>query len=124
MRMITPLAAGAALVFSMAANAQTPSDPPSSTRPPASAPQTPSAPPTIQSVNVVDISELPAATQSQVTQIVSQRGDGELQKLRSSVDSTPTIKSALEAKGLSSTHVLFAQMSENGLLTIVTKKAG
>ncbi len=122
MRMITTLATGAALALSMAANAQTPS--PSSPRPPASAPQTPSAPPTIQSVNVVDISELPAATQSQVTEIVSQRGDGELQKLRSSVDSTPTIKSALEAKGLSSTHVLFAQMSENGLLTIVTKKAG
>ncbi|WNJ93011.1 hypothetical protein [Bosea sp. 685] len=114
------MATGAALALSMAANAQTPSP----TRPPTSAPQAPSAPPTIQSVNVVDISELPAATQSQVTEIVSQRGDGELQKLRSSVDSTPTIKSALEAKGLSSTHVLFAQMSENGLLTIVTKKAG
>lgn len=122
MRMITILATGAALAVSMAANAQTPS--PSPTRPPTSAPQAPSAPPTIQSVNVVDISELPAATQSQVTEIVSQRGDSELQKLRSSVDSTPTIKSALEAKGLSSTHVLFAQMSENGLLTIVTKKAG
>jgi hypothetical protein len=124
MRMITTLATGAALAFSMAANAQTPSDPPKPSRPSTSAPQAPSAPPTIQSVNVVDISELPAATQSQVTEIVSQRGDGELQKLRSSVDSTPTIKSALEAKGLSSTHVLFAQMSENGLLTIVTKKAG
>ena len=124
MRMITTLATGAALALSMAANAQTPSTPPKPSRPSTSAPQAPSAPPTIQSVNVVDISELPAATQSQVTEIVSQRGDGELQKLRSSVDSTPTIKSALEAKGLSSTHVLFAQMSENGLLTIVTKKAG
>ncbi|POR45871.1 hypothetical protein [Bosea psychrotolerans] len=122
MRMITTLATGAALALSVAANAQTPS--PSPARPPTSAPQAPSAPPTIQSVNVVDISELPAATQSQVTEIVAQRGDGELQKLRSSVDSTPTVKSALEAKGLSSTHVLFAQMSESGLLTIVTKKAG
>lgn len=128
MRMITLAAAGAALLLATAANAQSPSGQPSSpARPPASpqAPsQAPSAAPTIQSVNVVDVTELPEATQAQVNQVVAQRGDGELQKLRKAIEAAPTIKSALEAKGLSPTHVVLAQMGDNGELTLFTKKAG
>ena len=124
MRLITLAAAGSALLFSMAANAQAPSGQPAPERPPAAAPQNPATPPAIQSVNVVDISELPEATQSQVNQVVAQRGESELQKLRSAIDAAPTIKSALEAKGLSATHVLIAQMNANGELTLVTRKAG
>ncbi len=120
MRVSTILAAGTALAFSLAANAQAPSGQPSPSKPPAAAPQTPA----IQSVNVVDISELPEATQTQVNQVVAQRGDGELQKLRTAIDAAPVIKSALEAKGLTSEHVLIAQMSEGGQLTLVTKRAG
>lgn len=124
MRVSTILAAGTALAFSLAANAQAPSGQPSPSRPPAAAPQTPATPPAIQSVNVVDISELPEATQTQVNQVVAQRGDGELQKLRTAIDAAPAIKSALEAKGLSSAHVLIAQMDNDGQLTLVTKRAG
>lgn len=119
MRMIT--LAAASLLLAAGANAQSPS--PQSPRPPA-APQAPSGAPAIQSVSVVDITELPEATQSQVKQVVAERGDGELQKLRSAIDSAPTIKSALEAKGLSATHVILAQMNDNGVLTLVTRKAG
>jgi hypothetical protein len=119
MRMITLAAAGTALLLATAANAQSPSP----SRPPAS-PQAPSAAPTIQSVNVVDITELPEATQAQVNQVVAQRGDGELQKLRKAIEAAPTIKSALEAKGLSPTHVVLAQMGDDGELTLFTKKAG
>jgi hypothetical protein len=124
MRMITILAAGTALVLSAAANAQAPSGQNAPARPPAAAPQAPAQPPAIKSVNVVDITELPQETQTQVTQVVAQRGDGELQKLRKAIDAAPDIKSALEAKGLSSMHVLIAQMDESGELTLVTRKAG
>lgn len=124
MRMITLAAAGTALLLATAANAQSPSGQPAPNRPPATAPQAPSSAPTIQSIKVVDITELPAATQTQVNQVVAERGDGELQKLRSAIESAPTIKSALEAKGLSSTHVVLAQMNDSGELTLVTKKAG
>lgn len=124
MRMITILAAGTALMLSAAANAQAPSGQNSPARPPAAAPQAPAAAPSIKSVNVVDITELPQETQTQVNQVVAQRGDGELQKLRKAIDAAPNIKSALEAKGLSSMHVLIAQMDDSGELTLVTKKAG
>jgi hypothetical protein len=55
---------------------------------------------------------------------VAQRGEADLQKLRSSIDATPEIKSALEAKGLTSAQVIAASMSPEGALTLVTKKAG
>ncbi|TIR63706.1 MAG: hypothetical protein E5X24_31905, partial [Mesorhizobium sp.] len=58
--------------------------------------------PTIESVSIVDITELPKDTQTQVNQIVAQRGDAGLQTLRKSIDATPKVKSALEAKGMSS----------------------
>ncbi|TCR64646.1 hypothetical protein [Bosea sp. BK604] len=124
MRMITIAAAGAALLLATAAGAQAPSGQPSPARPPAAAPQAPATPPAIQSVNVVDITELPESTQSQVNKVVAERGDGELQKLRNAIDSAPSIKSALEAKGLTPTHVVLAQINDSGELTLITKKAG
>lgn len=124
MRMITIAAAGAALLLATAAGAQAPSGQPAPTRPPAAAPQAPSTAPTIQSVNVVDITELPEATQSQVNKVVAERGDGELQKLRKAIEAAPTIKSALEAKGLTPTHVVLARINDSGELTLITKKAG
>ena len=78
---------------------------------------------TIQSVNIVDIKELPEATQTQVNQVIAKRGDAGLQKLRSSIDATPEVKSALEAKGLTSAQVIAASMQPNGALTLITKKA-
>jgi len=123
MRIMMILAAGATLAFAMAANAQTPSTQ-APAQPPAAAPAPPSAAPTgIKSVTVVDVQELPEATQKQVNDIVAQRGDADLQQLRSSIDTTPEIKSALEAKGLTSAHVIAASMSPDGALTL-TRKAG
>jgi hypothetical protein len=123
MRMITILAAGVTLAFATAANAQAPSTP-SPAQPPAAATEAPSAAPAIQSVSIVDMTELPETTQKQVEDVVAQRGEADLQQLRSSIDATPEIKSALEAKGLTSAQVIAASMSPEGALTLVTKKAG
>jgi hypothetical protein len=87
------------------------------------APEAPAAAPTIKSVTIVDIEELPEATQTQVDTIVAQQGEADLEKLRSSIDAMPEIKSALEAKGLTSAHVIAASMTQDGALTLVTKKA-
>lgn len=125
MRMITILAAGVTLAFATAANAQ---EAPATQQPaqaPATAPEAPAAAPTtIRSVSIVDMTELPEATQKQVNDVVAQRGDADLQKLRSTIDANPEIKAALEAKGLTSAQVIAASMSPEGALTLVTKKAG
>lgn len=124
MRMITILAAAATLTFAVAANAQSPATQPSA-KAPATAPEAPAAAPTtIQSVKIVDMTELPEATQKQVNDVVAQAGEADLQQLRSTIDANPKIKSALEAKGLTSAQVIAASMSSEGALTLVTKKAG
>lgn len=121
MRNLTIIAAGAALMLATAAGAQQqPAQPPASPAP--ATPNAPSAAPAIQSISVVDIAELPEATQAQVNDVVAKRSDADLQKLRSSIDATPEVKSALEAKGLTSEHVIAASMGNNGALTLVTKK--
>ncbi|TPI64239.1 hypothetical protein FJ420_17270 [Mesorhizobium sp. B3-1-3] len=121
------LAATAATLMAGAANAQqqpTPQPSPAPTAPAApAAPKAQPAAPSIQSVNVVDITELPKDTQTQVNQIVAQRGDAGLQTLRKSIDATPKVKSALEAKGVSSAQVIAASLQPNGALTLITKKA-
>ncbi|MBS3652586.1 hypothetical protein KEU06_28835 [Pseudaminobacter sp. 19-2017] len=120
MRKITIPMAAAAVMFAAGASAQEqPIQPPASTP---AAPEAPSTAPSIQSVTVVDVTELPESTQKQIDQVVAQGGEAELQNLRSSVDSSPQAKSALEAKGLTSAHVIAASMSQDGALTLVTKK--
>jgi hypothetical protein len=124
MRKAMLLAATATLMMAGAASAQqqpTPQPRPAPTEP--AAPKAQPSVPTIQSVNVVDISELPKDAQTQVNQIVAQRGDAGLQTLRKSIDATPKVKSALEAKGVSSAQVIAASMQPNGALTLITKKA-
>ena len=126
MRKTIVLAAAASLMLAGAASAQQqPAQQPSPapTTPAPAAPKAQPAVPTIQSVNIVDITELPKDTQTQVNQVIAQRGDAGLQKLRSSIDATPKVKSALEAKGLSSAQVVAASMEPNGALTLITKKA-
>jgi protein-disulfide isomerase len=122
MRKLTILVAGVALTLATAASAQQqPAEPPAAPAP--AAPNAPSAAPTINTVSIVDIKDLPEATQAQVNDVVAKRSDADLQKLRSSIDATPEIKSALEAKGLSSAQVIAASMGNNGALTLITKKA-
>ncbi len=123
MRRTTILAAGAALLFATAASAQQePAQPPAMAPAPA-APEAPAAAPTIKSVTIVDIEQLPEATQTQVDAIVAKTSEAELTALRGSIDSMPEIKSALEAKGLTSANVIAANMAGDGELTLVTKKA-
>ncbi|MGX7876158.1 hypothetical protein ACVDG5_028790 [Mesorhizobium sp. ORM6] len=122
MRKTIILAAAASLMLAGAASAQQqqPSQQPAPTTP---APGGQQAAPAIQSVNIVDITELPKDTQTQVNQVIAQRGDAGLQKLRSSIDATPKVKSALQAKGMTSAQVVAASMEPNGALTLITKKA-
>lgn len=127
MRKTIFLAAAATLMLAGAAGAQqqpTPQPSPSPATPAPSTPKAQPAVPAIQSVSIVDIKDLPQATQTQVNQIVAQRGDAGLQTLRKSIDATPKVKSALEAKGMSSAQVIAASMQPNGALTLITKKAG
>ncbi|MER8463061.1 hypothetical protein [Mesorhizobium sp. M1396] len=126
MRKTIVLAAVATLMLAGAASAQqqpAQQPAPAPTTPAPATPQAQPAVPTIQSVNIVDITELPKDTQTQVNQVIAQRGDDGLKKLRSSIDATPKVKSALEAKGLSSAQVIAASMEPNGALTLITKKA-
>ncbi|AZV18597.1 hypothetical protein [Mesorhizobium sp. M7A.F.Ce.TU.012.03.2.1] len=126
MRKTIILAAAASLMLAGAASAQqqpAPQPAPAPATPAPATPQTQPAVPTIQSVNIVDITELPKDTQTQVNQVIAQRGDDGLKKLRSSIDATPKVKSALEAKGMTSAQVVAASMEPNGALTLITKKA-
>lgn len=123
MRKAILLAATATMMMAGAASAQQQPTPQPSPAPAAPAPKGQPPAPTIQSVNVVDITELPKDAQTQVNQIVAQRGDAGLQTLRKSIDATPKVKSALEAKGMSSAQVIAASMQPNGALTLITKKA-
>jgi len=122
MRKTIVFAAAATLMLAGAAGAQQQPAPQPSPAPATPAPATPK-PPTIESVSIVDITELPKDTQTQVNQIVAQRGDAGLQTLRKSIDATPKVKSALEAKGMSSAQVIAASLQPNGALTLITKKA-
>lgn len=126
MRKIIILAAGTAMAIATAAGAQeatVPADPQATPAPQtAPAPGAQPAAPTIQSVNVVDFNELPPETQTQVDAMAKQRSAADIQKMRSSIDATPEIASALQAKGLSSADVVVASLSQNGALTLVTRK--
>jgi hypothetical protein len=125
MRRTTILAAAAALLFASAAYAQQqpPAQPPAASPAPA-APEAPAAAPTIKTVTIVDVEELPEATKTQVDSIVAQRSDAELAELHRSIDAMPQVKSALEAKGLTSAQVIVASMTPDGTLMLVTKKSG
>lgn len=85
--------------------------------------QTAPVAPSIQSVNIVDFNELPAETQSQVSKIEKDRSPDEMQQMRSSIDATPSVASALESKGLTSANVVVASLNPDGALTLITRKA-
>jgi hypothetical protein len=124
MRKTIILAAAASLMLAGAASAQQQPTPQPSPAPTAPAPSAPKAQaPEIQSVSIVEFTDLPQATQTQVNQIIAERGDAGLRTLRGSIDATPKVKSALEAKGLTSAQVIAASMQPNGALTLITKKA-
>ncbi len=122
MRMITIAAASAATILAAAAYAQAPSTERPSAKPPASSQDAPAGAPTITSVKVVEIDELPEASKAQVNQLVATRTADELEKLRQAIEKAPAVKSAVEAKGFSARDVVLAQVNNEGELTIVTRK--
>ncbi|WP_371835383.1 hypothetical protein [Ochrobactrum sp. C6C9] len=89
----------------------------------APAAQQPSTAPTIQTVSVVDIKELPAESQKEVQAVVEKRSADDLTKLRTSVKTFPEARDALQKKGMNEQDVIAASLSENGALTLITKKA-
>lgn len=124
MRMITIAAAGAVLVLAGAVNAQTRSAEPPAIQPPAAAPQKPSTAPTIKSINVVELDDLPEATRAQVNQLVATRTANDLQQLQKAIEAAPAVKSAIEAKGFSTRDVVMAEVNDEGELTVVARRVG
>lgn len=123
MRRISTLTIGAALAAVATLGLQAPAVAQAPAPAPSEAPR-PATPPAITSVNVVDLDELPEATKTEVNKALASRTADDLQKLRNAVEAAPEIRSALEAKGLSSRDVIVAQVSQTGTLTLVTKKSG
>ncbi len=78
MRMITIAVAGTATLMAGAANAQAPSTERPAAKPPASSPEAPAGAPTITSVKVVAIDELPESSKDQVNPLVAPRTANEL----------------------------------------------
>ena len=66
---------------------------------PAPQTQTQAQEPSVQTVSVIDISELPAESQAQVAQIEEQRSDQDLANLRQSIEASPEVVQALERQG-------------------------
>lgn len=129
MRKTLILAATATItMMATAASAQQQPAAPTSPAPVAPSPATPDAQPAapaIRAVNIVDIEQLPKETQTQVNDMVVQRGDVGLKELRGTIDATPELASALKQKGLTSQDVIVASLDQQGTLTLVTrKKAG
>jgi hypothetical protein len=120
MRHLAILAAGIGLAFVPTAQAQEGQAP---TQPPVVQDAEPAAP-QIQSVSIVDIEQLPDETRTQVDAAVAQRGESELAALRQSIDSTPMISTALQEQGMTSKDVVIASLSQDGRLTLVTRKGG
>lgn len=93
---------------------------------PAPAPQgqtkTQAQQPAVKTVSVIDITELPAQSQAQVAQIEEERSAQDLAKLRQSIEASPELLQALERQGAKPADVVAASLSQNGDLTIVTRK--
>ncbi|MDR7033458.1 hypothetical protein [Mesorhizobium sp. BE184] len=113
MRKVTMLIAGAAMMMASAASAQQ-QPAPAAPSPAPTAPAAPSVQPAIKSVEIIDIEQLPAATKDQVNAFVAKSSDAELKRLRASIDGVPQIKSALEAKGMTSAQIVAASMGSDG----------
>lgn len=119
MRILTTVATGALLVFGVPALAQAPAKQP----PAQSQTQSQPAQPTIRSVQVVDVKDLSPSVRSQVDELVSRTSEEDLQSLRTSIDASPTISSALKAKGVTSAQVVAINIDDKGMLTMFTKTA-
>lgn len=119
LRKIITTVVGVTFILAGGANAQGLSQP----TPPSASPQQGSGRTTIKSVSVVDLAALPAEAQVQVNQVLTNRSADEIQQLQAAIENEPELKSALAAKGFTSRDVVVAQLGEDGMLTIVAKRA-
>lgn len=85
--------------------------------------QAPAAP-SVKALNIIDISELPAETKTQVEQIVAKSSKTEREGMKSALDRSPAIGKALAAKGADSSMVVATNLGRDGTLTLVTRKKG
>jgi hypothetical protein len=76
----------------------------------------------IESIQVVDVTDLKPEVRSKVDEIVAQASEEDIQSLRKSIDATPEAASALKAKGLSSSQVVAISIAD-GVLTLFAKTA-
>ena len=83
----------------------------------------PQTQPAIKKVEVVDLAELPAEQQTQVTTATAKTTDADLKGLRDSIDANTVASAALKAEGIGSEAVIAALISPDGTLTLVTKKS-
>jgi hypothetical protein len=78
---------------------------------------------TFKKIEVVDLAELPAAAQTKVNQAAATTTEADLKGLRDSIAANTQTAEALRSKGVSSEAVIAALMSNDGTLTLVTKKS-
>lgn len=125
MRKMISLTALAVTAFATAAMAQQALPEPSPASPEIQSPTsaTPNAAaPMIQSVNVVELEQLPQETQKELNDRVAEGGEAGLKQLQGSVEAMPQAATALSEKGLTSKDVIVASISQDGVLTLVTTK--
>jgi hypothetical protein len=76
----------------------------------------------IRSIQVVDVKDLKPEVRSKVDDVVAHTSEEDMQSLRKAIDATPEAASALNAKGLSSSHVVAISIAD-GVLMLFTKTA-
>ncbi|MEQ8481746.1 MAG: hypothetical protein RIC18_13895 [Hoeflea sp.] len=76
----------------------------------------------IRAVSIVDVSDLPAESQTQISQIEADRSQDQLEALRTSIEGSPALVDALEKQGATPSDVVAASLNETGTLTVVTRK--
>ena len=76
----------------------------------------------IQSIQVVNIKDLEPEVRSKIEAVVAKASKDDFRKLRDAIDALPEAVSALKAKGLTSSQVVAANVT-NGVLTLIAKTA-
>jgi hypothetical protein len=79
--------------------------------------------PAIKKVEIVELSALPAATQTKVNAATAKATEAGLKGLRASIDANAQAAAALKSQGIGSEAVIAALLSRDGTLMLVTRKS-